>query len=340
MRNDLPRLVGLWPGQRISLRRQVTCLFLLLVAALIPGFTLLAAPTNELNRFHFAFSKSIFKDVNEYDARAAMTVYAKTIGDEYGIDTSAGLLYLDGTNAIAQAIRLKQFDLISLSAEEFLGLEDLGLEGPFLLAKFNQSVTEEYVLLVRGDSSIRKLEDLPGHTLVYTSDLRASLVPVWLEVLCRENGLGPLHKVFSRVTKSSKPTMVMLPVFFGKIDACVVTRNSWDVMGELNPQLEKQLHAIAVSPPVVPGMACFRRDVAPAFKARLLDTAEGSHIKLSFKQLMALFKTEDLAQEPVSVMDSTRDLMASYRRLCSKTGPPKAGTSSIDSPKPTATAEK
>jgi phosphonate transport system substrate-binding protein len=299
--------------------------FFLLAVVLCPAFALADVPTNGLTKVHSAFSKSMFKDINENDGKAAMAVYTKTIGNEYGIDTSDGPIYLDGTNAIAGALRLKQFDIISLSAEEFLALEDQGLDGPFLVSKVNKSVTEEYVLLVRGDSPIRKLEDLPGHTLIYSSDLRASLVPIWLEVLCREHGLGPLDQVFARVASSSKPTLVMLPVFFGKVDACVVSRYSWEVMGELNPQLKKQLQAIAVSPAVVPGMSCFRRGMPADVKQRLLNAAEGSHSKPSFRQLMALFKTDDLAQEPLSVLDSTRQLLASYHRLCSETNLVKSG---------------
>jgi phosphonate transport system substrate-binding protein len=311
----------------VSAARFSAALFSLVLfgAALGPASASDVVSTNELVRVNIAFSKSMFKDINENDARAAMRVYTKTIGDENALDTSAGAIYLDGTNAIAGALRLKQFDMISLSAEEFLVLEDQGLDGPFLLSQANQSVTEEYVLLVRCDSSIRKLEDLPGHTMAYSNDLRASLVPIWLEVLCRENGLGPMDQVFARVRSSSKPAQVVLPVFFGKVDACVVSRYSWDVMGELNPQLKKQLQAIAVSPAVVPGMSCFRRDFSAVIKQRVLDAATGSHNKPSFKQLMALFKTDELSCEPASVLDSTRQLMASYHRLCSETGPVKTG---------------
>jgi phosphonate transport system substrate-binding protein len=278
--------------------------------------------TNEAPVVHFAFSRTMFKDINENDAKAAMRVYCKTIGDAYGIDTSSGPIYLDGTNAIAEMLRLKQIDMISLTTEEYLVLEAQGLSGPFMLSSINQTVTEEYVLLVRDDGPIRNLADLKGHSLIILNDLRGSLTALWLEVFCREHNLGPASQVFSKVTASTKVTQVVLPVFFGKADACVTTRNGWDVMGELNPQVKKQLRAIAVSPPVVPGLSCFRRDFPEALKQKMVQTAEESHSQPAFKQLMALFKTDELSLQSESVLDSTRQLITAYYQL-------RAGTNQI-----------
>jgi len=299
---------------------------LLLAGALFVVAATAAGQTNETIVVHFAFSKSMFREVNENDARAAMKVYCKTIGDENGIDTSFGPIYLDGANAMAEALRLKQIDIISLTTEEYLTLEDLGLDGPFLMSTVNQTVTEEYVILVRDDSPIRSVEDLKGHSLIEASDIRASLAPIWLEVLCRQHNLGPANQLFSSVTSASKVTQVVLPVFFGKVDACVTTRISWEVMGELNPQVKRQLRAIATSVPLVPCMSCFRRDYPETYKQRVVRATEGSHDKPAFKQLMALFKTDELTRQPISVLENTRQLMTTYRQLSAASNPAGAGS--------------
>jgi len=315
--------------QRTRLVAGFLATFLIAVLAL-PAVAGDADRTNGLVTVHFAFSKLMFNDVNENDAKAAMKVYTRTIGEENGIDTGSGPIFLDGTSAIAEALRLGQIDLISLTAEEYLALESRGLEGPFLLSKVNQTFTEEYVLLVREDSGIRNLEDLRGRSLIISSDMRAALAPIWLEVLCRGHGLGPAAQVFTKITPASKPTQVVLPVFFGKTDACIVTRNGWEVMAELNPQVKNQLWVVAKSQPIIPGMSCFRRGLPEAIKQRIIIAAVGSYTKPSFKQLMALFKTEELSCQPVAVLDSTRQLLATYHQLCAGTnqaGPiaPEAG---------------
>src|ERR1019366_712407 len=93
----LPRCTPRW-------RARLASLFIVAVAAL-PVAAKDAGRTNELVAVHFAFSKAMFKDINENDAMAAMKVYSKNIGDEGGVDTSFGPIYLDGTNAIAEALR-------------------------------------------------------------------------------------------------------------------------------------------------------------------------------------------------------------------------------------------
>jgi phosphonate transport system substrate-binding protein len=293
-----------------------------MLLAVLPAFQAVAADASQSNEtvaVHFAFSRSMFKDINQNDAVAAMKVYCKVIGDADGFDTSSGPIYLDGTHAIAEMLRLKKIDIISLGTEEYLALEDQGLSGPLLMATINHKVTEEYVLLARDDSAIRSAGDLKGHSLIILNDLRASLAAVWLEVYCREQGLGPANQVFTKVTTSTKATQVVLPVFFGKVDTCIATLSGWEVMGQLNPQVKKQLRAIAVSVPVVPGLACFRRDLPEAVKQLLLKSADESGAKPAFRQVMALFKTEELSRQPDSALDGTRQLIATYHQLCAGT---------------------
>ncbi|MHB1309143.1 MAG: phosphate/phosphite/phosphonate ABC transporter substrate-binding protein, partial [Limisphaerales bacterium] len=267
-----------------------------------------ADPAGTRTELRFAFSKSMFVGVNENDAKAALKVYAQTIGDQNGVHVSSAPELLEGTNAIAKAIKNKQADLFVLTAGEFFALENLGLEGPLLLAKIRDNLTEDYLLLASEDSPLRKLEDLKGRSLTISSDARSSLATLWLEVQCREQGLGSAMQLLAKVTFSAKITQVVLPVFFGKADACIVTRASWEVMCELNPQLRKRLRIVAVSPSVVPAVTCFRGGFTETAKRQVLRAVDLSSTKPSYKQLMAMFKTEGLGQQPLSVLEGTRAL--------------------------------
>jgi phosphonate transport system substrate-binding protein len=330
-----PEAVSLRPLDWLSPRDRFRIQFLpfrlraaIRTAILVSAFVLLAVPPTLVGRaaiaatapepalVHFCFAKSLFSDVNENDAKAAVKVYAQNIADENGIVTGDNPLLLDGTNAIAKALQLQQVDVLALGAEEFFALESLGLEGPLLLSTINQSLEVEYVLLARETGAIRNVEDLKGRSLIFPNDVQGSLARPWLEVLCREHGLGPASQGCARITPAAKATQVVLPVYFGKADACIVTRFGWEVMGELNPQVKKQLRVIAVSPPVVPTVSCFRRGLSETLKQRVIQAAEGSSAKPAFQQLMALFKTDGLCHQPVSSLKSTRDLVARYHQLC------------------------
>ena len=282
----------------------------------------LAAARTEV---HFAFSKSMFIAVNENDAKAAVKVYAQSIGNQNGIFVNNAEI-LGGINALAKVLENQQADLIVLTAEEFFTLEHLGLEGPVLMSKVNGSFTENYLLLSREDGPLRQVEDLKGHSLIVASDPRASLAALWLEVLCREHGLGPAHLALGKFTSAEKTTQVVLPVFFGKADACIVTRNGWEIMCELNPQLKKQLRVVAVSPSVVPALTCFRHGFTEAFKQQIFKAVDLSATKPSYPQLMTLFKCDGLGHGPLATLDGTRALFATYQQLCAGTnGSPISG---------------
>jgi ABC-type phosphate/phosphonate transport system substrate-binding protein len=310
------RLNGQPNGSR-CLPKWAWCLWLL--TAMVPmlrGVARAADPASARTEIRFGFSRAMFADVNQNDARAAMKVYTLTIGDQNGIYVGNEPILLEGTNEIAEAVLGGRAEVFALTAEEFLTLESLGFEGPFLCSNIRSAFTEDYLVISRADGPVSKVEDLKGHGLIVQNDARGSLAQYWLEVLCHEHGLGHAADATSKMTFSPKVTQVVLPVFFGKSDACVVTRNGWEVMAELNPQLRKELRVIAASPPVLPAMTCFGRNVSEPMKAKILKAVELSSTKPSYRQLMTLFKSDGVGPQPVSRLETTRALMAGYRKLC------------------------
>ena len=287
---------------------------------------------------HFAYSKSMFVDVNENDAKAAIKVYAMNIGDQNGVYVDSQPDLPDGTNAIAKLLEMKKADMLVLTAEEFFALENQGLEGPLMLAKVQESCTEKYLLLSSADGAIHAVEDLKGRSLNLAYDARNSLAVVWLDMLCREHGLGPASGALAKITRNSKITQVVLPVFFGKADACIVTHDSWEVMCELNPQLKKQLNVLAVSAPLVATVTCFRHGFTEEFKQKVIKAVDLSSLRPEFKQLMAMFKTEGLVSQPLSALAGTRAFMASYHQLCAGTND--ARTVAFETSRPSSETER
>ena len=275
-----------------------------------PG-TAAAGPRTEIR---FAFSKSMFADVNETDARAAMKVYVQSIGDQNGVFVTREPTLLDGPEAVVLELERGNADVFALTTEEFLAYEHLGLEGPFLLSDIRGRVTEECVLLARADEAILSLADLKGRRLILSRDLRNNLAALWFDVRCREHGLGPASRLLAEITSAEKPTQAVLPVFFGQADAALVTANSWEIMGEMNPQLRRTLRVVESSPPLIPALTCFRRNTSEAMKQQIIGAVELSSTKPAYRQLMALFKSDAVGIQPASILDETRKLVASAQR--------------------------
>jgi len=255
----------------------------------------------------FGIDRGMFRDLNRNDAEVAIAAYTKTAGDEFGV--KARVVVIEGIQSLLDALRKNEVDLVNIPAEWLPEIPGEYLEGPIFVSKVNDQVTEQFVLLVRDSGSIHRLEDLRGRSVIVSSDVRSTLIPVWLEVLFREEGLATPPSVFGTLSSTQKPSQAVLPVFFGKFDACVVARAVWDVMGELNPQVKKQLRAIAESPLVITGLAVFRKGTPQALKLQVLKLVDSSQGTPAFKQILTLFRISGVAAVPDSILDNTRQLM-------------------------------
>ena len=116
----------------------------------------------------------------------------------------------------------------------------------------------------------------------------------------------------------------VLPVFFGKIDACLVTQKGFKTMGELNPQVNRQLRVLASSPEFVPTGFFFRMGYPQAQQADCLAEFTRVHTSTDGQQILTVFQTDRLQEYPGSVLDSAFALVESHRRLLAGTNNPTA----------------
>ena len=272
------------------------------------------ADTNQV--FRLAFSSSMFTEVNESDARAAMKVWIMTVAKERGIPVDPEPRAFRSVEEMAAACQTNPVDGFFVITEEFARLQKLMKFDRLGVASVNGKITEEYLLLVRKDSGVERLDQLQGHTLNILNTPRTSLATVWLDTLLLEQHLKRTSGFFGRVTLANKASRVALPVFFRQADACVVTRNSFAVMGELNPQLNTQLKILAVSPPVVPASFAFLANGASPHRQQILTEMSRLGENPAGQQILTLVQAEHIEDQPVSCLDSALELLARHERLC------------------------
>ena len=213
------------------------------------------------------------------------------------------------------ALRAATIDGAAVTTEEYLSLEP-DLQSTNLFMSFiGGQYTEEYLLLVRADSGISDLGGLSGRKLILFDNPRASLAPLWLEVILAENKLGPPTDHFGKLLTAGKLAKVVLPVFFHQQDACIVTRRGFETMCELNPQVRTQLRVILTSPKLVPAVGFIRPSYHSPLRESLLAALQGLETSAAGTQVLTLFQSDELREAPASLLDSARDLLAAHRHL-------------------------
>jgi phosphonate transport system substrate-binding protein len=293
-------------------------------------FTLLLAIAGFPNSGHAAdpeppglrvgFASSMFTDVNGNDATAAVKAWGQMAAKDHGVATDPEPQIFKDQTALLLAFRNRSVDVAAMTTPEFRAVSKEVRLAPIFVTYEEGKDTVQYVLLVRRDSKIESLADLRGRSFAFHRNSRLSLSQPWLDTLLAEKGLPPAAAFAGRITQSSRLANVVLPVFFRTTDACVVTRNGFDLMSELNPQVGKELKVIATSVELVPCVFAFRADYSPPFKEQLLDGLRNLHKTPAGLQMLTIFHGEKLEEQPVSCLDSATELLDQHALIANYAG--------------------
>ncbi len=262
--------------------------------------------------FRIGFSKSIFGEVNENDAIAAVSVWAQAAAQEHEINADPQPRIFWNINEISSALTNESVDCICLTTDEYFAL-NRHMTGDIIVAGVvSGSITEEFVLLVHRKNGIQKLKDLQGRKLAMLQSWRSTLSPVWLDTLLAREGLSLVTDFFEQITSVRTIEKAVLPVFFCQMDACVVTRKGFETMIELNPQTGQQLEILAISRPVVPVVFCFRRGYSSPLRKQIMDEITRWHLFPSGQQILMIFQTDKLEEHPISCLNSALEMLAAH----------------------------
>ena len=265
--------------------------------------------------FHAAFSSMILKQFNESDAKAAIKVWVEAFVREGAFQADSTAKVYDSAGDLAAAIQRQDVDGVTMQVKEFFEIKDQVKFDRYIFNTHNSSFKDEYVLLVHRDSPFVRIEDLQGRPLNILQLPQMAMADSWLDVFLMEKGLKPMKEFFGRMNEATKLTQTVLPVFFRQADACLVTRQGFETMGELNPQVSKQLRVLASSPPLVATGFFMRTGYPKAEQDKLVNTIVRIHTGVAGQQVLTVFQTERLQEEPASFMDGTLALLERHRQL-------------------------
>ena len=266
---------------------------------------------------HVGFGRTSFLTVNMADAKAAFKAFTRTVGVKKGYDLDVVVHTFESDDDFKAAVMSNSLHLVIMVAWDYLdaNLED-HLEPRFLAIENGQG-PREYVLLVKAEAPYQELLDLRGKDVILLENTNCEMSENWLNTLLLEEGLGDAGSFFGRSAMETKPTKTILPVFFGQADACVVNRLVLDMMSELNPQVGRQLRAIAVSEPLVDAVTYIARDGwdQSYHRADLLESLATLHEDPQGEQILTLFKADRLIPFEDGFMTGTRALKEKHDRL-------------------------
>ena len=259
------------------------------------------------------FSSKVFYDVAINDAKAATKVWMDVLIKKQNLFEKSDTIVYPDLSSIEKAVRAKTVDVMTLLPQEYLEIRKRVSLEPVFVADHGKDFYHQFLLIVRADRGINQLTDLKNKKLALETSQNGTIPIVWLETLIMKEGYTTLKAFFSNVKDAQKTSQALLPVFFRQTDAAIVSRSSFDVMVELNPQLGKELKVIATSPKLLAGIVCIRKDLYKTNKDAVNIALESLQSDPQGKQILTLFRINRLVPFNPSHLETIEALLKEHR---------------------------
>ncbi|MEO8592049.1 MAG: PhnD/SsuA/transferrin family substrate-binding protein [Candidatus Solibacter sp.] len=246
-----------------------------------------------------------------------MSIWVKQITDDINMAISPTIF--STTQEIQDGARRGQLDAVAVNMLEFRPIADLLDTGQIITAA-GEGGLEQYLILAKQSTGIRRLADLKGRRLCTLKSPKTCLAPLWLFTILEEARLGSAEQFFGPVVEDTKFSRVVLPIFFGQADACLTTKRGFATMSELNPQVARDLKVVASSPAMTVSFYIFRKNYRNVNRERLIKALSSLSATPAGRQLATLFQVDDLAVRDGSCLASALALLDAADRARARRG--------------------
>jgi hypothetical protein len=274
-----------------------------------------AVPDTESNakELRMSFSENGLFDLNPTDAKVALSLWTKRLGDRIGVKIIVPPEVFESTEQIIDRLQRKTVDAVAINMVEYLMAAHLLDPSRYLIE--GELADHQYVLLARKDGPFRKASDLQGRSLIIWRQLKMTMARSWFTTAVYQGQKPPYPPFRVAIHEEPKAIRTVLPVFFGKADGCITTRSTYDGIVELNPQVGKALTVIETSPPVITSVYMFRRGFPLGLRDHFVDIVSRIGGDPGFQQVVTMFKGASIKSVDPSSMKETLAILNAVRHL-------------------------
>lgn len=262
---------------------------------LILSFLFLAYPLYPQEKdFRLIFSTNLLQNMKAEDAIATTKILAQNIQRKMKLEEEIKIEICNGVDEITESIK-KPFDFILATTVETEILKKKNKLDFTFVNETNGSVGFEFYLITNKKQNFNDIKSLKDGSIIILSKSNFNTASVWLDKLLRDANLSVKEKFFKDIKYDYKATNVVLPVYFNKTTAAIVSRPALELLFELNPQLKKSLNIINKSSPILFGIISFDgRSKDKKRKDFICDILSSLHEDNYGKQLLDLFMVDKM----------------------------------------------
>jgi|GEM_PF-1624250 len=173
------------------------------------------------------------------------------------------------------------------------------------------------LLLFAGKASgVQSLDELTGKRIVLLEE--DPVGELYLELLCLRHHQRPCRNVFADMQRVNTSNQALMRVFFGKADLALVFGYGHEVAVEMNPQLARSIVKLAEYPMYSQYFAFYSPKVDQVLRQRTLRIVPTLHTYARGRQLLDIFKVDQLEIATPALLQPIIDLEREYQHLRSQ----------------------
>ncbi|QOY54217.1 PhnD/SsuA/transferrin family substrate-binding protein [Candidatus Sulfurimonas marisnigri] len=266
-----------------------------LIAFILLLFSNLLATT-----YHIAYDSSAMSKFSKKDMIIASDVWLKEItkGTGYKLDFK----YYDDMSEMAADINAGKLDFITGFGLNFIKYFDLSKLEDGFGSGFLNGEKETFVLIVNKKSGIESWSGLKDRKIGL--DENDEIAKLYIQ--------SKMYETFQtkeiKLVPIASRQRALLKLFFGKVDAVIATNKSFDLMKELNPQVEKKLKIIDYTQLQATSFGFFRKGIDAKMKTTLTSVSKGLGNDERGKQLLMLYKSQIIVETKLEDLKPIKDL--------------------------------
>ncbi len=267
------------------------------------------AQASNLRPLEMGFYLPAVREANPTDLKTSLGVWAEELGRPFGVRVRARL-YQD-LDAMRRDVDAGALDFVNAG-----GMEIAELLGPDVLlrgfARRPPGGGAGLVLLVGKAANVRTFADLRGKRVARPSQDR--LADTYLESQCLRAWAVSCQGELTQI-EEKREISALHKVFFGQADAALVSVETLNLARELNPQINNRVLVLQEwrSLGLVFGMLLPHAD--PAYRSLILRSIDAALNTVRGRQMMELFKTEQLDPVDGEALKPFRLLAREYQEL-------------------------
>ena len=254
--------------------------------------------------------------VKPNDAKVALEVILNIMVEEIGFSRRVKSFILpDLDTAVKEAVKGK-INVLTMTSIEYLKIRDLINMRPEIVPIYSDAkIKKNYLLIVQKEKTSEPINMLKNKKIIVEKGGSGKIALLWLNTLLLERSLPESSSFFLTVERAERAAQVLLQVFFGQADACVLPRNTYETMVELNPQIEKKLSIISESPGFLCTVTCISSTVNKKTIEKMMNFIKKMHTDPSGRQIMLLFRTESFCRYNPDFIITIEKLYKKYNSL-------------------------